>query len=118
MNINNVYIAKIYVKKNENEKADYGKGVILTYGEGVFIKDALVYEDIESYNPRYIDLETGKEYVRFDVCDAHMGELYINLQAGLIPYTDLIENNKKNMSKRKILKKYNDYVENTNEIMI
>ena len=111
MNINNVYVAKIFVKTVEDLNENY-----LQDHKGDFVKNALVYEHLDSFRPCYIDLESGKKYTTFKLIDAHTGELYINIKAGLIPYTSLIENNKKNMSKRKILKKFNDYVENTNDI--
>ena len=80
--------------------------------EGVFVKYALVYEKY-SYNISdcgYVDLETGRCYKSFYLNDARVGEQYISLRDGLIPYTSLIETNKKNMTKRRILKRFNDSV--------
>ena len=115
MNINNVYVAKICVRMNEDDASDYTEGMIFVYRQSAFVKDALVYEDLESITPRYIDLETGKEYIKFNVCNAHIGELYIKMDDGLIPYSSLIETNKKNMSKRKILKNYNNSIKGNNK---
>ena len=110
MNINNVYIAKIYVKTVEKFNRDFS-----VRSEGEFVKDTLVYEKLDTILPCYIDLESGKKYRNFDLNDTDIGELYINIKAGLIPYTSMIENNKKNMSKRKILKNYNNSIKGNNK---
>ena len=106
MNINNVYVAKIYVKTAKNIDND-----LEWIHEGQFVKDGIVYEKIGSMYPVYIDLESGKIYTNFRVSSADVGELYVNIKDGLIPYSSLIETNKKNMPKRKILKNY----KNTNK---
>jgi len=107
MNIDNVYYVKIYVKtitkKNENGLYDF---------VGEFVKNTLVYEKFDDIGPVYVDLNTGKVYDKFLLCNTCLGELYINIKAGTKPYKNLIDTNRKHMSKRKILKKYNENIKN------
>ena len=110
VNINGVYLVKIYVKIEEKHihsanrhPLDYSVESI-----GSYVKDALVYNESTNYDSRYVDLKTKEVYTNFDLNDTKVGELYINLKAGMIPVKDIINFKKENMSKRKILKKYKE----------
>lgn len=111
MNINNVYLANIYVKTTEKPIPD--SDMCLCNAD--FVKEALVYNKTSMYGICYVDLETKRKYKTFQLGDAVVGEMFICLEQGVTPLESIIEVNKKNMSKRKILKKFNDYVENNNE---
>ena len=54
----------------------------------------------------YIDLETGERYNYGVYLHTSKGSLYINR---IFPYTSFIPTKKQDMSKRRILKIYNEY---------
>ena len=112
MNIDNVYECSIYVKIKEETIGDIiqrkGMPFVNAQCEGKFVKKALVYIVQNSYSIVYADLKTGDIYKTFDVCDAEIGEMYINLAYGMKPVSEIIEHRRNNMPKRKILEKYND----------
>lgn len=104
MNVNGVYKCHVYVKNGEHETNDK------TYDYGIFVKETLVISG--SSKNYYIDLKTGETYRFCDVSKASIGEMYINGEFGLVPYNDVIYCKKENMSKRKILRKYNKHIKN------
>lgn len=79
--------------------------------KGKFVKKALVHVARDSYSIVYVDLKTGEKYKKFDVCDAKIGEMYVNLDKGMKSVSEIIEYRRNNISKRKILKKYNKLME-------
>ena len=103
MNINGIYIAPIYIKTNSKNH-----GNNLFESNGKFVKYALVYKDKKSDKATFIDLETKEKYDVHNVGDAVVGEIYISLKQGLFPLADILEVEKSNYSKRKILKMFND----------
>lgn len=72
----------------------------------MFVKKTLVYKD--SYGC-YNDLKTKEQYFAgYNDC-LLIGKLFVHLENGLIPILSVIDYKKENMSKKKILKKYNEY---------
>ena len=96
MNVNRVYIAKVYV----NSSYDFlAPGVYRMHGS--FVKPAVVYHRIDG---KYLDLDS-KEVYRTNT-DGKLGEMFVNT-AVLIPFYDAVESTKlkkENLSKKKILK--------------
>lgn len=114
MNVDRVYVAKIYMKTKEvwNLK----KKVLQK--EGLFVKNALVYYVPEkSFKQlKYIDLSTKDKYFHTSLSDSIKdGELYLEISCGLTPYRKMIKTDKNKMSKRKILKKFNEYIKEIKE---
>lgn len=120
MNVDNVYLCKIYMITEIDLFAlnKYWPKTIYRYCpkdslkkipkiKSIFIKDAMVVR-ISSY--RYRDLSTGDEYyVGTDCFRDHEGTLYISTDERPIPFAEKISVEENNMSKRKILKKYHEY---------
>ena len=102
MNINKVYLAYIY-QKTSSKKVP---GVELYHEKADFIKKALICDRTSRFDPYYIDLVTKRKYYAFGIGEAEVGELFINMEQGIIPLENIIEVNKKNMSRKKILEKY------------
>lgn len=98
MNTNRLYLATIYVVGTK----------ILEDGEynyyGKFCKNAVVYHN---KNNEYIDIESKEKYIKGLINTYEIGDMYIHYGHDLIPIYQLPEINfeRKNMSKRKILKK-------------
>lgn len=98
MNTNRLYLATI----NIVVKVEYKSEERITHAN--FFKNSFVYHN--EYND-YIDIKSGEKYKKGieDTYDA--GDMYIDFKKGLIPVNEIPELNfeRKNMSKRKILKK-------------
>ena len=98
MNINRLYFATINIVVKVEHKGDFKN----TYAD--FLKNSFVYHN--EYND-YIDIKSGEKYKKGieDTYDA--GDMYIDFKKDLIPVTEMTEINfkRKNMSKRRILKK-------------
>lgn len=108
MNINRVYVAIIYIV---TKKEHFGEYFTLSSGysySGRGVKKALVYRD---KNGSYIDLDTKERYSAGTSIYTKVGDLIIDPSDGLIPVTSVIGFDRINMSKRKILKKYNEVME-------
>ena len=109
MNINRLYLAQIFICTEIED--DYDNYVIMFnqkfYGQkkyGKFCKKTIVYHD---KNDQYIDIQSGEKYKKNFEYDLKVGEMCINVEEGIIPINQLPQINfkRKNMSKRKILKK-------------
>lgn len=98
-NVNSIYLCDIYQVFDVilNKKED------TTTFMGSFVKKALVYRDDFGY---FVDLNTGEKYYSKGKC---IGDFYVSLKHNLIPVSSFIDYKKENMSKKKILKKYNEY---------
>lgn len=106
MNINNVYLARIYIKYDENVRYKKNSNIPITYSKGSFVKVAKVEKkiDIDGRIKYFKDLDTREVYKHTCVNDCKRGELYVNVDKGLIPVVSLInkEIDNPNMSKRRI----------------
>ena len=115
MNSDKVYLCDIHqlmnVKYNdENVQINKSEGFSLDNflrirRESVYVKRALVY--YSEIHRRYIDLETKDRY-RFGYGGCAIGDYYIDSRVGLRSVSELINCRSKNMSKRRILKKYKE----------
>ena len=98
VNVNRVYIAKIFIniKRTLYEK------------EGKYLKKTIVYHN--DFN-RYVDLISGEEY-KLGLEYTYPGDMYIYLKDGLIPVANVLDVSfkKKNMPKKKILKNINKVI--------
>lgn len=101
MNTNNVYYAKIYrlmdIETYGSDFSSLGKNFKLS-----FSRDALVYE---KSNGKFYDL-LGKKHLSSDLdwC-AKIGMEFVDIKS-LIPFNIVVNQNKENLSKRKIKKMY------------
>ena len=102
MNINGVYFVNIYVVTEAKRMKDG----LWSY-EGDFVKNTLVVKK-DNISSIFTDLQTKEEY-KFESDYCYEGDLYINKSDGLIPLYDMLPIKKQNMSKRKVLKKFNEY---------
>lgn len=103
MNVNNVYLCKICMITEMNY--DIKRDSLEVFGS--FVKDTIV---VPVGKCLYRDLLTGeKYYVGTSFFRDDIGTFYIYRKERLIPFTEIIPVEKNNMSKRKILKKYNEY---------
>lgn len=104
MNTGKIYGCKIFLLIH---KKNYGGA----YPYRRYVKNALVMKDSLSYiGAKYIDIQTGEKYyfgAEHEFVNA--GALYIAEDYGLVPYNELIGNTCQNMSKRRVLKKYQEY---------
>ena len=102
MNINDLYFANISMIT----KKEYRRN-----GETAYYHETIRQTIVKpTKNNRYIDLLTGKKYKVFGALTSYENEigcLFIN--GPFIPFSDIISVEKQNMSKRRILKKFNDY---------
>jgi len=113
MNIDNVYLANIYVKTGETYENYRGPLNFDIVSNGSIFKETIVYDTSKTCKLCYIDLVTGKKYDKFSLNDCYkIGECYIKIES-LIPITSVLALNKKNMSKKRILKMYNENIKNT-----
>lgn len=95
MDVKKVYLCNIYI--NNAEKTVYKKNTVAFWGKtGIFID----LKSKERYKPGQFAAEKDHLYV-------DIGEM--------IPISNIIEIKKENVSKRKILKKYNKLTEERNE---
>ena len=95
MNINNVYIAQVYV----NSSYDFlAPGIYRMYGN--FVKPAIVYHRIDG---KYLDLNSKDVYGTNN--DGKLGEMFVNT-ANLIPFYNVVDTKikKEKLSKKKIFK--------------
>ena len=97
-NVNSIYLCNIYQVFDVilNRKED------TTTFIGSFVKKALVYRTAGYF----VDLNTGEKYYSKG---KRIGDFYVSLKHNLIPVSSFIDYKKENMSKKKILKKYNEY---------
>ena len=109
MNVNRLYLAEIYVYSSyeydyERYTLFYNIKFYNKKAHSEFCKDAVVYRN---RNNEYIDIKTGEKYKTALDYDSKIGDMFISFKNGLIPINELEEINfeRKNMSKRKILKK-------------
>ena len=115
MNINKVYIADIYrledrkfnkfaTKVNNGRDFNFYTDDFMV-NKCVFVKKSLVYY---SYLlGQFVDLETGEWYnVGYP---NSVGELFIDISISKIYGKDLMRSDKKYYTKKKILKKYDEY---------
>lgn len=102
MNITRIYLAKIYVRGNSRTNSN---GFGFSFGIG-FVKNAMVYHEIDKSCDKYIDLISGETY-KTDAWNAHTGEMFINFDEEFISITEVfdLKLKKMEMSKKKILKK-------------
>ena len=98
MNVNRLYLAYIYVYNKKECVGDY------VYRHSNFVKKTVVYHD---YINNYIDIKSGEKYSKDINNCREFGDMFIGFCVGLEPLNELEEINfeRKNMSKRKILKK-------------
>ena len=103
MNVNGVYVAAIYVLQHI-EVTNYNTATDITdyMYESKFVK----FAPVMLMGSTYIDLETGERYNYGVYLHTSKGSLYINR---IFPYTSFIPTKKQDMSKRRILKIYNEY---------
>lgn len=106
MNINNVYLARIYIKYDENVRYKKNSNIPITYSKGSFVRIGVVEKkiDIDGRIKYFKDLDTGDIYNHITIDECKRGELYVNIDKGLIPVVSLInkEIDNPNMSKRRI----------------
>ena len=109
MNINRVYLANIYLVIGQRLVSDRDSFDNIKdnniYSNLEYIKTALVYKDNFGC---FIDLKSNECYSTYFGIFSE-GKLVVNLDDDLIPLSGLF--NKRNMSKRRILKKYNKIIE-------
>ena len=109
MNVNRLYLATINVCSNIEYDDEHYTNIcnIMFYDketDGVYCKNAVVYHN---RNNEYIDIKTGEKYKTTLDYDSEVGDMYIDFDERLIPVTEIpwLNFERKNMSKRKILKK-------------
>ena len=106
MNINNIYLARIYVKYDENVRYKKDSTIPISYSKGSFVRVGVVEKkiDIDGNIKYFKDIYTGEIYKHTCANDSIRGELYVDVDKGLIPVVSLIskEIDKPNMSKRRI----------------
>ena len=109
MYVDNVYIADIYMI--ERKKLIYIDWVSSTYKyECRFLKKALVTTTSDNM---FIDLSTRKKY-RYHLQENEkydVGEMIINK---VVPYVEQVPVEKQHMSRKRVLKKYDEYMGRTN----
>ena len=107
MKIDNVYFCTIGVINKSG--LDYNKNFII---EGETVKQTLAYQDKDS---KWHDLFTKEIYTVKNISSS-VGDLYIDLEEEIIPFREMLNTDKKNMSKKKIKKSFNEKNnQNTNE---
>ena len=109
MNIDNVYIADVYmIERYEITNATW---FVSDYKYIYrFLKKALV---TPTFGNKFIDLSTGKKY-RYGIQDGNLydvGEMIID---ELEPYVREVPVEKQHMSRKRVLKRYNEYIERAN----
>ena len=116
MNIDKVYICDIYRLDKiiynciDFKNADRSKGFSLDNFLRIkrkvsYVKSALVYYSINKGG--FVDLET-KEFYSFGY-PSFEGRLFVDVHKSKIKGKDIMDTNKKHYTKKKILKKYNEY---------
>lgn len=106
MNINNIYLARIYIKYDENVRYKKNSNIPITYSKGSFVKVGVVEKkiDIDGNIKYFKDLYNGEIYKHITIDECKRGELYVKVDKELIPVVSLInkEIDNPNMSKRRI----------------
>ena len=109
MNTNRLYFASIYVCTEIKDDYDncimmFNKKFYGTKTYGNFCKKAIVYHNNSN---EYIDIKSGEKYKTSLDNNLKIGDMCINFEDRLIPLNEIpeIKFERKNMSKRKILKK-------------
>ena len=120
MNIDKVYVCDIYrlddINYNDiNVTVDKGNGFNLDNFLRIrrktsYVKKALVYYSV--IRGGFIDLETKEFYKLGYPCTK--GELFVDLHKNKIYGSNLMASNKKHYTKKKIIKRYNDYKDGDN----
>lgn len=100
MDVCKLYVASVYVCK---KKFDIETYPFIMNSSGIFCKSTIVYHIDKNI---YIDLITKEKYKLGINGVSNVGEMYINLENGLIPLHDIfdVEFKSKNMSRRRIVK--------------
>lgn len=106
MKIDNVYLANL--GKVVYDEINYSKNT-LKVKECAYDRTIVYFLD-----NKYIDLRSGKKYKRNDIDKLKIGDIFVDVQKGIIPIRTILDelneinycnkNIKSNMSKRKILK--------------
>jgi len=115
MNIDKVYLCDIYrlddiSYNNIDVKVDLSKGFDLDHFLRIkrkvsYVKKALVYYSINRGG--FIDMENGQFYMLG--YPSTKGQLFVDVHKSKIYGKDLMNTNKKHYTKKKILKRYNEY---------
>ena len=112
MNVDNVYIADVYIVRSVDDDLDdelEEDTYKLCDVEVAFLKKALVKHTAIN---TFVDLSTGRDYRYGTTSNSgyRVGDMIID---ELVPYTDQINVENHHMSKRRVLEKYNEYARNT-----
>ena len=101
MNIEGLYLARIYVNTYYRIEKD-----LTIARKGSYVKTTIVFRNDDD---EYVDLESDEKY-KSGIGNSFLGDMYISLNYGLIPIRDIpnFNFNKRNMSKRRILKKISE----------
>lgn len=100
MNINNVYIASIWMLVDSRLIGDFMTG---NFKMNIrYVKTTAVYQK----DGNWYDLKTKKKYDDNVYGLEPIGTQFINFKCGLIPLSDKTEYKRTSMTRRKILKKY------------
>ena len=119
MNIEKVYLCDIYVMENLeckkiNVNVDRGNGfnydsITSVKCKTTFVKKALVYYSV--LNGYYVDLETKEKY-KFGYGAASTWYLFVDIKRKKIYGKEIMGSQKKHYSKKKVLKRYDEYKDN------
>ena len=119
MNIEKVYLCDIYVMENLeckkiNVNVDRVNGfnydsITSVKCKTTFVKKALVYYSV--LNGYYVDLETKEKY-KFGYGAASTGDLFVDIKRKKVYGKEIMGSQKKHYSKKKVLKRYDEYKEN------
>lgn len=102
MNINNVYIASIWMLVDSRLIGNFMTGSFKMRVQ--YVKKTAVYNK----NGDWYDLATKKKYNDNVYGLEPIGTEFIDFTRGLIPLNNKVEYKRENMTRRKILKKYNE----------
>ena len=109
MNVDNVYIADVYMI-DEKTLIDIDWFSSIHKYRYCFVKKTLVIP----HGNKFIDLSTRKKY-QYHLQEGQeydVGEMIVDK---LVPYVREVPVEKQHMSRKRVLKKYNEYIEKTNE---
>ena len=99
MDINKVYEVDIY----EITSILIAKGVVAKT-QAKFIKRTVIYKNEEGY---YADLFTDEVYIVGEEHCKHSGDKFVNVKKSVVLITDIINYKKNEISKKKLIRKYN-----------
>ena len=106
MNINDVFIARIYIKYDEYVRYKGNSSEPEIYPKSKYYKLSFVEKKTtkDGRIKYFEDIFGGNKYMHIRAEDCKKGELYVELERGLIPVTTLIETKIDNpeMSKKRI----------------